>query len=237
MWPLCLENVVMKRAMLWGVALCILLLCSVGLAEEKSAGGQSQTQTRSNRPGSRPRISRPRREPSSARNGRPCPTQERAEARAKLRERLGGNRPGMDGRAAAVCRGPDCRPQAGTPDCPEGVEGHPAARRQGERRGDGQGPRRADRRPRADVPETAGSCSSRECSGSRPFRKGRARRPRKPIRTASPPRSRRSRQTLERSAASKATIYTTRKGPAVSRSPAFFVCLRSHKDVDPAENA
>lgn len=85
----------MKRAMLWGVALCILLLCCASLAAERSAGGQSQS-SQVQRPREQAQNLSPEERAKLREKWATMSEQERAEARSKLRERLGGNRPGMD---------------------------------------------------------------------------------------------------------------------------------------------
>ncbi len=86
----------MKRIMLWSLVLCLsLILCSVVFAGEESAGGQSQTGQVA-RPGEQPRNLTPEERAKLREKWATMSDEERAQARAKLRERLSGTRPTLD---------------------------------------------------------------------------------------------------------------------------------------------
>lgn len=91
----------MRRAMLWGFVLCLsLVLCSVVFAEEKPAGEQSQAgQSQAGqaaRPTGRVQNLSPEERAKLREKWATMSDEERAQARAKLRERLSGGRPVPD---------------------------------------------------------------------------------------------------------------------------------------------
>jgi hypothetical protein len=87
----------MRRAMVWGVAVCTLLLCLVAFAEEKPAGGQTQAQTgRVERAKGQSRNLSPEERAKLREKWATMSEEERAQARAQMREQIAGNRPGAD---------------------------------------------------------------------------------------------------------------------------------------------
>lgn len=85
----------MKRATFGVAALCILLWCSAVLAEEKSAGGQTQTRGVERARGQAQNLSPEERAKLREKWATMSP-EERAQARTQMREQLAGNRPGAE---------------------------------------------------------------------------------------------------------------------------------------------
>lgn len=88
----------MRRAMVWGAAVCILLLCSAAWAAEKSAGEPSRNRQVQR---DRPQNVSPEERAKLREKWAAMSDEERAQARAKARDQAAGNRPG----AGAVPRG------------------------------------------------------------------------------------------------------------------------------------
>jgi hypothetical protein len=81
--------------MVWGVAVCVLLLCLSVFARETPAGGQTQSQTRRAGQAREQSQNLSPEERAKLREKRGTMSdEERAQARAKTREQLAGNRPG-----------------------------------------------------------------------------------------------------------------------------------------------
>jgi len=84
----------MRRAMVWGVAVCLLLLCSAAWAAEKSADEPSRNRQVQR---DRPQNLSPEERAKLREKWATMSDEERAQARAKLREQIAGDRP--DGEA------------------------------------------------------------------------------------------------------------------------------------------
>jgi len=85
----------MKRATFGVAALCILLWCSAVLAEEKSAGGQTQTSGVERARGQAQNLS-PEERAKLREKRATMSAEERAQARTQMREQVAGNRPGAE---------------------------------------------------------------------------------------------------------------------------------------------